>query len=301
MKTGAFTFRADESAKAGVLRIATALIEAALKRARVRGGDPGADVHLFRTTSKRLRALLQLVRPVIAKPAFARENARLKRAAARLAPFRDRAVADATLKSLRRFAAVSWLRGFASLDEKGRGSGRRETAMRQSARDFEMTRRAFQRLRICGDGWDAIGRGMIDVYAQARRRMKRAGSERSDRAFHRWRIRVKQLYYQLQWMEPAWPKRFGRMIGRLRKLEETLGTDHDLVILCALLEGAAPACDHAFAMRVEKAASKRRRCLMRISEVLGAKVLRESSRRFGSRCEQHWRAWQARESPRLLC
>jgi CHAD domain-containing protein len=49
-------------------------------------------------------------------------------------------------------------------------------------------------------------------------------------AFHRWRIRVKHLYYQLEWLEPVRPKRFAAMLKRLHRLEEKLGADHDLAV-----------------------------------------------------------------------
>ena len=139
MKKTSFTFRADESPQAGVRRIADGLIDAALTHARHPTRDPAQDVHFFRTTTKRLRALLQLIRPVIARPTFERENARLKSAAMHLAPFRERSVIAATLQALGKSAAFLRQSGLATAPAKGN----RRDAMRQAARELEQSRRAF--------------------------------------------------------------------------------------------------------------------------------------------------------------
>lgn len=287
MKEDSLTFRPDESTKAGVLRIADGLIDAALRRARQPGGEPGEDVHFFRTTTKRLRALLQLIRPAIARTAFEHEDARLKKAARRLAPLRDRAVAHETLKGLGEFAGILRRCGLTDCNVKTRS---RRRAMRDAARDLEQSRRGFQRLRIRGEGWEAIGPGLTKTYRQARRRMKAACAHPSDRAFHRWRIRVKQLGYQLQWLEAVWPKRFARMRERLHKLDENLGADHDLVILRELL-GKMPGSGEGSDVikQVKKSAAKRSRRFRRASRPLGAKALAGTPRRFQRKCRWRWR------------
>ena len=292
MKKSALTLRADESAKAGVLRLADDLICAALRRARRPGRNPAEDVHFLRTTTKRLRALLQLVRPVIVGAAFESENGRLKRAALRLAPFRDRAVARETLKALGQSSAVLWKICRADSADKAQAKGDPRSAMRAAAHDLEESRRGFQRLCIRGESWDAIEPGLMKTYTQARTRMKAVIADPSDPAFHRWRIRVKQLCYQLHWLEAVWPKRFGRMLKRLRKLEEKLGADHDLVILRTLLETTPGTCEVDVIRQVKKCAAKTSRRLRRASERLGAKALRETPRRFRGSCEKRWRAWK---------
>ena len=131
------------------------------------------------------------------------------------------------------------------------------------------------------------------VYRQARQRMKAAFSDPDDRAFHRWRIRVKQLYYQLEWLEAVWPNRFARMRQRLHQLGEKLGADHDLVVLCDLL-GKVPATsgDADEIKRVKNAAVKRSKRLREASERLGARTLEERPRRFLRHCEHHWLTWE---------
>ena len=274
MKKTGLSLRADESPQTGVRRIADGLLDAALRRARRPTRNPVEDIHFFRTTTKRLRALLQLIRPVIAATTFNREIARLKRAAGRLAPFRDRAVAGKTLKALGKSVALLRRIGLAHFTKKAQEKGNPRNAMRQASRDLAQSRRAFERLRIGGKGWEVIGPGLMRTYRQARRRMKAAVADPSDNAFHRWRVRVKQLYYQLEWLEAVLPKHFGRMRKRLHELEEKLGTDHDLVVLLELLRNMPGTSDAAGDLdQVRKSAMKRSRRLRRASERLGAKSL----------------------------
>ncbi len=288
MKQPDYTFRADKSTGEEVHRIADGLIDAALHRARHPGRDAVEDVHFFRTTAKRLRALLQLIRPMIAMTTFDRENERLKRAADRLAPFRDRAVAAETVKAFGKAAGLLW--ELHRADRKPTAKGSRRNAMRQAARDLELSRIGFQQLRFHGENWDLVGPGLMRVYKQARRRMKEARTHPGDRAFHRWRIRVKQLFHQLRWLEPVWPRRFRKLSRRLHKLEEMLGADHDLVVLCALLEKTPGRLEEI--AQVKKSAAKQSRRLRRASERLGGKTLNETPRRFRRSCERHWQAWR---------
>lgn len=92
-----FSLHADEPLRAGLIRVADALIQNAVDRIRGPTSDHGEDVHLVRVTIKRLRAMLRLIRPVISKTAFDRERARLRKAARRLSFARDSDVARQTL------------------------------------------------------------------------------------------------------------------------------------------------------------------------------------------------------------
>ncbi|MCE9611497.1 MAG: CHAD domain-containing protein [Chthoniobacter sp.] len=286
------TLHANEATGAGVRRIANAMIGDALRRGRRTERAPTQTVHLFRTTTKRLRALLLLIRPVIARTTFERENARLKRIADRLAPLRDHTVAIETLKSLgdpsdilRQGIVTSSCRPASPNPSPGR-------ALDRAARELDQARGRFQKLRIRGDGWEIIGPGLIKVYRQARRRMTAAVVSHGDPAFHRWRIRVKQLAYQLQWLEAVWPQRFARMLKQLRRLEESLGRDHDLFDLRSLLRRVRlPADGGGEINRVLKALKEESRKLKRASEHIGTKIFRESPRKFRQSCRKHWRSW----------
>ena len=250
------------------------------------------DVHFFRTTTKRLRALLQLIRPVISETAFERENAWLKRAACRLASSRDRAVAGKTLKALAKSApsqlppgTLSRRPGAAAHRVQAPSNGNHQRAMSQGARHLEQARRGLHRLRIGAEGWAAIGPGLLRVYRQARRRMQASFAHPTGLAFHRWRIRVKHLYYQLEWLEPVRPKRFAAMLRRLHRLEEKLGA-----ITTSLCSEDAKKAPRGLAnpddTGVKRSAIRKSKRLRRSSKPLGAKVFREKPGGFHRKCRR---------------
>ena len=149
MKKIDVSLHADEPLRAGLLRVADALTQDAVNRIRCPSRDRGEDVHLVRVTIKRLRAILGLIRPVISKAAFDRENARLRKAARRLSFARDSDVARQTLAALpfskgrERDAAATVLAGF------NRGpEAEISKATDQIELDLEQTQRNLHGIRI---------------------------------------------------------------------------------------------------------------------------------------------------------
>ena len=164
MKKLDVSLHADEPLRAGLLRVADALIQNAVDRIRCPTSDHGEDVHLVRVTIKRLCAMLRLIRPVIDKTAFDRENARLRNAASRLSFARDSDVARQTLAALPvskgrgRDAAAAVLAGFNREPE-----AEISKATNQIELDLEQTRRHLHRIRVSGREWKTINRGLREV------------------------------------------------------------------------------------------------------------------------------------------
>ncbi len=71
-------------------------------------------------------------------------------------------------------------------------------------------------------------------YERARCALRRVVIEPGDADFHRWRRRVKDHWYQLRLLEAIHPALSLRIRG-LKRLESLLGSDHNLVVLRALL------------------------------------------------------------------
>jgi CHAD domain-containing protein len=288
------SLHADEPLRAGLLRVGDGLIQNAVDRIRYPTSDRAGDVHLVRVTIKRLRALLRLIRPMITERVFAQENTRLKKAAWRLSLARDSDVARQTLATLPvssdRDAVASVLAGFSNNDESPIEISK---AMNEIELDLEQTRLEFHQIRISGQEWEAIGPGLEDVYRQCRKRMRSALRQGDDEAFHKWRIRVKNLYYELQMLQPVWPDRLVKMVADLRQLEEKIGADHDLVVLKqSLLKtpdafGGIKAVEHVVGPLNEKSKQLRRE-----AEPLGKAILDQTSRRFVRELGQYWSKWR---------
>jgi CHAD domain-containing protein len=298
------SLHADEPVVSGLKRLAGEWIENARTRIEHPGGDRNEDVHAVRTTIKRVRAILRLIRPAISESLFKAENVRLRHAARRLAFFRDAAIGRQTLTRLSastahprdRAAFALVLDRYAGLAEPPH-AGRRERAMSDVARALRRSGQRFQRLRVTADDWEVIGPGLERVYRQARKGMKRVFADGDDQAFHRWRSRVKNLYYELQLLAPIRPKRLGRMIAQLGKLQEKIGSDHDLAVLKAGLQKAPVQCGGAAAVKRVLFRLKARSDRLRFaSRPLGEAIFDERPGRFVHALERHWKKWLPKAS-----
>jgi CHAD domain-containing protein len=296
MKKPDVCLHTDEPLGVGVLRVAEDLIDSVTDSGQHTKQEAGEYIHNVRTTIKRLRALLRLIRPVVGEVFFNRENARLRKAGRRLAVARDAEVARETLKTLpvsgepEKKAVAAALAGLESKTQPGTDIGE---ALRRVKEDLEQTKRNLQRLQLVKGEWEVVETGLQDVYRQSRKRMNTALQDGGDGAFHKWRIRVKNLFYELQLLEPVWPKRMDKMTSRLAKLQDKIGLDHDIAVLKALLRktpdtfGGTEAVEHVI-RRLDKESRK----LRHTAEPLGEKIFAKKPRRFVRQLGQHWSNWR---------
>ena len=294
MKKLDVSLHADEPLRTGLLRVVDCLIENAVNRIKWPSHDRGEDVHLVRVTVKRLRAILRLLRPVISKTAFERENIRLRTAARRLSASRDADVARQTLATLRSSKTREGdgvTVAFATFGNNGEPDISK--SMSQIGLDLERTRQSLHRLRISGREWKAIEPGLREVYRQCRRRMRRALGQGDDDAFHKWRIRVKNLYYELQMLQPVWPDRLNKMVAGLAELQDKIGADHDLAVLKRSLQKSPDTFGGSESVeQILNALNNRRRKLKLITEPLGKTIFDQKSSGFVREMSGHWTDWR---------
>ena len=298
-------FRADESVRDGLVRISGELIQKAVARIDHGGKNRAEDLHQVRLTMKRLRASLRLVRPVISKALFRRENRRLKRIASSLSSFRDATVSWHTIGRLARSASDKRDRKALALalsaspkygPVRGRLRERREAAMRALARDLLEAGVNFENMLIPAEEWDAIGPGFQDTYRRARNQMLVAIRRGTAEAFHDWRKPVKYLYYQLQLLQPASPRRVRAMVKQLSKLEESLGRDHDLALSrTGLSKLSEQSCSRRTVKRAIDCLERQRNKLRRENEELGQKFFWENPGKFAAKLARRWAAWRCPE------
>lgn len=305
LRTASLSIGAGEPACAGVARVLDTLFQHAISRLAHSSRDRAEDIHTARTTIKRVRAILRLIQPAIGAATFQKENQRLQETARLLAPMRDAAIG---LHTLRRLAGATKRKKermqvfvvhdhFAKQVSMPHGVTQ-ESVMRATVRALEAHRRRLRKLRIISADWCAMGMGLEKVYRACRRRMQRAFAEGDDDSFHRWRIRLKNLDYELQFLEPIWPRRMHPMMARLKKLEAKLGDDHDLAVLKAALQetpdrfGGAPVVERVLD-QLNQRSQKRRRAFRPLAD----KILDEKPGRFARHLHRHMAKWQKTEGP----
>ena len=243
VKAPQLVFCRNESVSAGLRRIVDELIKRAIACIKEPSTERDEDLHQVRLAIKRLRAVLRVLRPVVSKTFFKRENTRLRSAARRLAHLRDLAVARRTLEQVtdkleshsQEAAVQEVFEAFlAQTPASSHYEEDRETALRLAARALVQTRHAFQVLPLPERGWK-IEPGLKKLYRQNRTWMKCASSSDKDEDFHEWRKRVKYDFYLLKMLTPMWPNRLGKTVKCLDCLQDKLGKDHDLAVLKSFL------------------------------------------------------------------
>lgn len=296
MKKPEVCLHTDEPLGAGILRVAENLIDSITDSGEKPKQEEGEYVHSVRTTIKRLRALLRLIRPVVGETFFNRENERLRNAGRRLAVARDTEVARETLKTLsvsdgpEKQAVAAALAG---LESKSGTRTDISDSLNEIRKDLEQTKRNLQHLPLVSGEWEVVEPGLQDVYRQSRKRMDRALHNGGDEAFHKWRIRVKNLLYELELLEPVWPKQMDKMTAQLSKLQDKIGCDHDIAVLKSLLRKTPERFGGTEAVeRLIRCLDSKSRKLRHAAEPLGQKIFAKKPRRFVRKLGRRWSDWK---------
>jgi CHAD domain-containing protein len=271
--------------------------------------DRDAGIHTARKSMKRIRAMLRLVRDEIGYRVYRDENVVLRDTARRIAPARDAAVLVETLDAV----AERYGLGDGRFDDlrsnlvdrharvAGRILGDRQllaevTTNLRVARarfaSFPLDESAATPLRHpIADRYGAMAGGLHRVYRRGRRAMRHAYDERSTPAFHLWRKRVKYLRYQMEALEPVWPEVIGAYAAALDALGESLGLEHDLAVLEAIVDGEPSLCPDPEARRLLGALVLHERAVIRHdARAAGLRAYAEGPERFVRRIGSYWDA-----------
>lgn len=275
-------------------------------------------IHEMRKASKRIRALLRMVRPAIGERVFKAENAALRDAARIVSGVRDGAVlVDAAAQMRGRYGHLLAPGVFLDLDDRLRRRHQRMLGRvldddevlenvigvlhRARSRyaawpiDLEDPRLSVGRSsrRAISNDFASIGPGVAATYREGQGAMRSAISVPTPERFHEWRKHVKYLRHQMEIVSPVWPEVVGGLARSLSQLGDVLGDDHDqseLVRLVASLPDLMPDPDERNLLVA--LSQQRRRELQGAALVMGKRIYAESADRFAVRLEAYWSAWR---------
>jgi CHAD domain-containing protein len=203
------------------------------------GLDPDEATHDARKRTKKLRALLRLIRPELREDVYRRENRALRDAARQLSAVRDAWVLVEALDGLVSPPAdeltehsVAGLRAVLVREhrELQAGQGEHDT-LAAAASEYERVLARVFRWHLPDHGWGSLEKGMEAVAREGRHRMAQACSRGHDEDLHEWRKQVKYLRHQFELARPAWPDVLEAMADTAAEIGDLLGTDHDLAVL----------------------------------------------------------------------
>jgi CHAD domain-containing protein len=203
-------------------------------------------VHTFRRAMKRWRALLRLLDP------FLGPDGRTLRAQARdlargLAGARDAQSALDALADLAKHGDALSARSLASLRERlEQIRAAAESRILTSDMRLRMTAAldqataAVERWPLDDLAFDALAERLARAFRSARRAMPDDWAQAEAEELHELRKCVVNHRYQMEVVEPLWP-RFARMwIGEAQRLRERLGKHQDLLVLARFTEPHQP-------------------------------------------------------------
>lgn len=203
--------------------------------------DPQDAIHELRKHTKRLRALLRLLRPVLKQSKYRKQNQALRTIAQSFASQRD---SDAFSETLERLS-VRLRQTFSNADLVAIQDRLSEHQHQNRHALHVLIENAFEQTMVCRKGCEKLDVKLsrkqlcelfLTSYIQSQKRFKKVNQSSQASDFHNWRKSVKALYYQSQLLRKNGvnlPKSFRK---DLNLLGETLGEYQDVSMLIERVE-----------------------------------------------------------------
>ncbi|HEC10755.1 MAG TPA: CHAD domain-containing protein [Acidimicrobiales bacterium] len=297
-------FKRSESTGAGVRRVASELVTAAIEGVeRLASGETALDspqgaslIHETRKRCKELRALARLVRPGLG-PSYRHTNRAARDAARELGGVRDAQAQAATFRRLVRADPTPGLARATApvavlLTERSLAAGRDvDVDLRRAAILLAGIRNDIDGWDLPG-GFDLLAEGLRETYSRGLRGLRGAERHRGPLLLHEWRKSVKYLWHQNQMLQRSAPSLLGPTADLLHRLADTLGDDHDLVGIGELLRSSEAEVLPEAALVSSLVAIGVRRCDLRRRVLsVGSRLYVEEPEAYLARMEGYWRAW----------
>ncbi|MEX1133357.1 MAG: CHAD domain-containing protein [Acidimicrobiia bacterium] len=273
----------------------------------------GEAVHTARKSTKKIRALLRLVRFEIGEKVYRFENQSMRDTARLISGVRSAAVLVNAVDDIQAL--------YGSLLAEGTFEETRERLMVNRARvearameDPELVPRVVANLErahsryaswptdpqareVYGigirDSYATIGPGLKATYRRGRDEMVMAYQTPSPATFHRWRKRVKYLKHQMEIITPLWPEVVLGMVITLDRMAELLGEDHDLAELLETLSARPDLCANPVERSLLSALAEQRRSdVETASRILGRRIYAESPAALKGRFGAYWESME---------
>ena len=254
----------------------------------------GADdpVHDFRKSMKRWRAYVRLLEPLIGKNCRklrieARDLAR-KLAGARDAEAAREAFKDATGRDARLAPKPfdSIRKELNRLSAAAKGAGLTTETIEELNRWLDQALAAVDQWRLDKIHFADLTRELSATYRRARAAMPDDWANAAPNALHSFRQRVVEHRYQMELVEPLWPKLNRLWIDQAQKLRDHLGQYQDLVILLRLTEPRQPL--EKWRIRMEPLIALRQAEHLVVAQRLAGRLFAERPKALRRRLDAIW-------------
>ncbi len=298
-----FELKADERTGDGLRRIVLEQVDRAAWHAR-RVGGADEHVHGVRRATKRVRAVLRMVRDGLGEESYRRDNAVFRDVARDLSAVRSATVRVETLEALIEWraplaASVAELRSELVAD-----AARTRAAVLVESPVIDGVIGRLRRARASVGGWTLppalvpTAFGLRRTYRRGRRGMASAYADRSTGRFHEWRKRVKYLRHQMEVLAAVRPETMPTIRASLVELGDALGLEHDLADLGRVV-GRAPAvlASPVGPGELLDAIASRRDELRTDLQPLAERLYAQTPRDFVGEMTTYWEEWRSAALP----
>jgi CHAD domain-containing protein len=299
----AYRFLADSTVEANIHRLLQEQVEKAIHQLTQNfNQDPAESIHDARKRLKKARSVLRLIRKSIDKDTYKREKNVLRDVGRSLAPARDAKAYQSTLNDLLEayeltldIDAFSDLRtSLANLHTVRLGKLiEHEDTLHNLVGELQGSNTRLQQLALQATGWDALGCNLHRLYRQGQERFYAAYEINNDEAFHEWRKRVKDLWYDMRLFSRLWPPVMSAWEEESHRLSSLLGDSHDIAELRHFLQHHSE--EVALATTQKKVLwplmEHRQYKLHQQAQGLGQKLFAEDPDAFTDRMANYWKTW----------
>jgi CHAD domain-containing protein len=308
-----FRLQGGEPLGAGLKRLSLEAVDEAIA-AFYDGEDVfGEAVHTSRKATKRIRALLRLVRFEVGDEVYRFENTSMRDTSRLLSEVRTSAVLVNAATDIRDiYAPILATDTFEEPVE--RLTSQRDRIEQRAMEDPDVVPRVvsnLERARQRYESWPAdgearevygagirhdyraIGPGLRATHARGRREMVAAYRARTPASFHQWRKRAKYLKHQMEILTPLWPEVMIGMTLTLDRIAEILGQDRDLAELLETLAHRPDICPSPLERSLMSALAEQRRSdLQTAARILGRRIYAEHPDAFSARLGSYWESME---------
>jgi CHAD domain-containing protein len=254
-------------------------------------GGKASAVHDFRKAMKRWRAVLRLIEPFL-DPQLRWLRANARDLAHQLAGARDAQAALDALADLEKAEGGLSKTSLATMRKRIEDL-RRAAEMTLTPELRDQLQAALASATYAVDTWalhDVSFRDVADELARhfgrARRALPAAWAQATGEELHELRQRVVEHRYQMELVEPLWPRLGKLWVAEAQRLRERLGSHQDLVVLAGLTAPHQPLAP--WRSRLAPSIDQRKAAHAAVAERLARRIFAERPKAFRRRMEALW-------------
>jgi len=293
----AYHFKRRETVPRNVKRIAREELAQAVQRMHRRPGAGNEDsIHDVRTSIKKLRSLMRLVRPGLGR-AYAKQEFALRDTGRKLSQIRD---AEAFVVVFDRLKGKLPARVYQSVHRallKYKAQVEKETSlaslMPKLGGGLAKVRDSVSRWPLHDDGFTALESGLVRAYREGRKAMKHAANHSDRESWHDWRKRVKDHWYHVRLLENLWSDVLRGYEDSLKNLQDALGDFITLDLLREHIEAAPDGYGRTQDVaRVVELIEEERQDLGKRALEIGERVYAEKPSILLTEMKRLWKVWR---------